>query len=56
LAVDAYSRLAYSEFAGYENAVNCTAFVERAVAFFADHGIVTERILTDNGNGYRSRA
>ena len=54
-AIDAYSRLAYSEFAGYENAANCTAFLERAVAWFADQGIVTERILTDNGNGYRSR-
>jgi len=54
-AIDAYSRLAYSEFAGYENAANCTAFLERAVAWFADQGITTERILTDNGNGYRSR-
>ena len=53
-AIDAYSRLAYSEFAGIENTVNCVAFLERAVAWFADHGITIERILTDNGNGYRS--
>lgn len=55
-AIDAYSRLAYSEFAGAENAINCTAFLARAVAWFAERGIVIERILTDNGMGYRSFA
>lgn len=55
-AIDAYSRLAYSEFAGIENADNCVAFLGRAVAWFADRGIVIERILTDNGTGYRSFA
>ena len=53
-AIDAYSRLAYSEFAGPENTSACVAFLERAVAFFAGHGIAIERILTDNGSGYRS--
>ena len=55
-AIDAYSRLAYSEFAGVENTANCVAFLDRAVAWFADQGITIERILTDNGNGYRSHA
>ena len=55
-AIDAYSRLAYSEFAGVENTTNCVAFLARAVAWFANHGIAIERILTDNGNGYRSHA
>lgn len=54
-AIDAYSRLAYSEFAGAENNANCVAFLARAIAWFAGHGITTERILTDNGNGYRSK-
>jgi transposase InsO family protein len=54
VAIDAYSRLAYAEYAGPENQTNCVAFLERAVAWFATHGIVVERILTDNGNGYRS--
>lgn len=53
-AIDAYSRLAYSEFAGVENTENCVAFLDRAVAWFAERGITIERILTDNGNGYRS--
>lgn len=55
-AIDAYSRLAYSEFAGTENTVNCVAFLDRAVAWFAARGITIEKILTDNGNGYRSHA
>jgi len=55
-AIDAYSRLAYSEFAGAENTVNCVAFLARAVAWFAARGITIERILTDNGTGYRSYA
>jgi transposase InsO family protein len=53
-AIDAYSRLAYSEFAGTENTANCVAFLDRAVAWFAARGITVERVLTDNGNGYRS--
>ena len=53
-AIDAYSRLAYSEFAGVENRENCVAFLGRAVAWFADRGVTIERVLTDNGNGYKS--
>jgi transposase InsO family protein len=55
-AIDAYSRLAYSEFAGPESTLNCVAFLDRAVAWFAAQGITIERVLTDNGNGYRSTA
>jgi transposase InsO family protein len=55
-AIDAYSRLAYSEFAGPENTPNCVAFLDRAIAWFAKQGITVERVLTDNGNGYRSKA
>ena len=55
-AIDAHSRLAYSEFAGTENTPNCVAFLGRAIAWFATQGINVERVLTDNGNGYVSRA
>ena len=55
-AIDAYSRLAYSEFAGPEDTAHCVAFLGRAVAWFAARGIIIERILTDNGVGYRSHA
>lgn len=55
-AIDAYSRLAYSEFAGPETITDCLAFLDRAVAWFTCQGITINRILTDNGNGYRSKA
>jgi transposase InsO family protein len=53
-AVDAYSRLAYSEVLADEQATTAAAFWGRALAFFADHGIAVERVLTDNGSCYRS--
>src|SRR5437016_13441335 len=34
-AIDAYSRLAYSEFAGLEDARHCTDLPQRAVSWFA---------------------
>jgi transposase-like protein len=53
-AIDAYSRLAYSEFAGTENTTNCVAFLDRAIAWFAQQGITVERILTDIQAGLRA--
>ena len=55
-AVDAYSRVAYSEIHDAENQITCCAFLRRAHTWFADHGITIERVLTDNGTGYRSFA
>jgi transposase InsO family protein len=54
-AVDAYSRLAYSEVLGDEQGATAAAFWGRAAAFFASLGIVIERVLSDNGGCYRSR-
>ena len=55
-AVDGYSRLAYSEVLGDEQAVTAVGFWQRAHAWFAAHGITVERVLTDNGACYRSDA
>jgi transposase InsO family protein len=53
-AVDDYSRLAYSEVHPDEKATTCAAFLTRAAAFFATHGILRiERVLTDNAWPYR---
>jgi Integrase core domain len=30
-------------------------FLERAIAWFARHGVTVERVMTDNGSAYRSR-
>ncbi|MEA3075990.1 MAG: hypothetical protein QOF60_898, partial [Actinomycetota bacterium] len=54
-AVDAHTRLAYSEVLDDELGVTCAAFWTRATTFFASHGITVERVLTDNGAGYRSQ-
>src|SRR6266536_4330841 len=54
VAVDDYSRLAYAEVLSDEKAVTIVGFLRRAVAFFGRHGISVERVLTDNGGGYRS--
>jgi transposase InsO family protein len=54
-AIDAYSRLAYSEVLNDEQGATAAAFWVRAVTFFAAHTITVERVLTDNGSCYRSR-
>jgi len=53
-AVDAHSRLAYSEVHANEQAVTAVAFWRRARAFFASYGITVERVMTDNGKCYIS--
>jgi transposase InsO family protein len=55
-AIDAYSRIAYSEILPAEDAECCTGFLQRAHDWFAMHGVTIERVLTDNGVGYRSHA
>jgi transposase InsO family protein len=55
-AIDGYSRLAYSEVLANEQGRTAAEFVTRALAFFADHDIGVDRILSDNGSCYRSDA
>ena len=43
-AVDAYSRIAYSEILPAEDAACCTGFLQRAHSWFAMHGIAIERL------------
>src|SRR5438876_4371790 len=50
--VDDHSRLAYAELHDDERAATVTGFVERALTFFANHGIVCRRLMTDNGFSY----
>jgi len=52
IAVDDYSRLAYAEVLTDEKAATAIGFFQRAVTFFARHGVRVERILTDNGSAY----
>jgi len=50
--VDDHSRLAYVELHDDERATTVTAFVERALAFFAQHRISARRLMTDNAFSY----
>jgi transposase InsO family protein len=54
VAVDDASRLAYTEILPDEKKTSATAFLERALVFFARHGIRVERVMTDNGSAYKS--
>jgi transposase InsO family protein len=50
--VDDHSRLAYVELHADERAATVTAFLQRALAFFAAHGITARRLMTDNAFTY----
>jgi transposase InsO family protein len=50
--LDNHSRLAYVELHDNERAATVTGFVERALAFFAEHGITARRLMTDNAFTY----
>ena len=55
VAVDDATRLAYVEVLPDEKKESATAFLARALAWFAARGIAVERVMTDNGACYRSR-
>jgi len=50
--VDDHSRLAYCEIHADERAVTVVGFLERALAFFAEHGVAVKRVMTDNAWAY----
>ena len=54
VAIDDHSRLAYAEVLADEKAATAAAFLQRALEFFASHGIIVERVMTDNGPPYVS--
>jgi transposase InsO family protein len=56
VCIDDASRLAYSEILPDEKTASALGFLERALAWFARHGVVVERVMTDNGSAYRSHA
>src|SRR5258706_1810489 len=51
---DDASRLAYTEILPSERKEDTTAFLQRALAWLARHGVSVERVMTDNGSAYRS--
>ena len=55
VAIDDYSRAAYVEVLPSQTGATVAAFLRRTVLWFARRGIRIQRVLTDNGGGYRSR-
>jgi transposase len=47
VAVDDCSRLAYAEVLADETAASAIAFLTRALAFYARHGVTVQRVMTD---------
>ena len=54
VAVDDHTRLAYCEILPSERKGDCAAFLRRAVAWYAEQGIIVERVLSDNAKAYHS--
>jgi transposase InsO family protein len=51
-AIDDRSRVAFSQLLPDETAATAARFLVEAASFFADHGVVIERVLTDNAKAY----
>ncbi len=52
VCIDDFTRLAYVEILPDEKGVTSVAFLRRAVAWLAGHGVRVQRVMTDNGSGY----
>jgi transposase InsO family protein len=55
VAIDDYSRVGFASVYPDETAASSTAFLCELVRFYAAHGIVVERVLTDNGTCFKRR-
>jgi transposase InsO family protein len=56
VAIDDNSRLAFSQIKKDERKGSAIAFLKASVAYYKSLGIRIERVMTDNGSCYRSRA
>jgi transposase InsO family protein len=52
--LDDHSRVAYAEIHDDETAATATLVLRHAVAWFAERGVTTTRVLSDNGSAYKS--
>jgi transposase InsO family protein len=55
LAIDDHSRVSYALIKADEGGDACAEFLRQAVAHYAGLGVRIERVMTDNGTGYRSK-
>lgn len=55
VAIDDRTRLTFAMAMEDEKTNTCVRFMREAKCFYASHGIPIERIMTDNGKGYKTR-
>jgi len=56
VCIDDASRIAFTQIKPDERKKSACAFLKAAVAYYASLGVKVERVMTDNGSCYRSRA
>jgi transposase InsO family protein len=56
VCIDDASRIAFSKIMKDERKESAVAFLEAAVAYYASLGVTIQRVMTDNGSCYGSRA
>ena len=54
IAIDDRTRLAYAELLPDEKGATTAGFIRRAAKFYSRHGIKIERVMSDNGVGYKT--
>ncbi|MDV3133395.1 IS481 family transposase [Mycobacterium sp. 29Ha] len=54
--IDDHSRMAYAEICTDEKAATAIGVLQRAVMWFAERGVIVERVLSDNGSAYMAHA
>lgn len=52
VAVDDFTRLSYVDILPDERSESASTFLTRAVAWFAQHNVKVERVMTDNGSAF----
>ena len=56
VCIDDASRIAYAEIKNTERQSSAVSFLKAAVAYYAKLGVRVQRVMTDNGSCYKSRA
>jgi transposase InsO family protein len=54
LAIDDHSRVSFAAIKPDETAASCVQFLREAVAYYASLGVRIDRVMTDNGAGYKN--
>lgn len=56
VAVDDHSRIAFTQIYPNEGKDSAVSFLRASLGYFSHLGVLVQRVITDNGNGFRSAA